>query len=740
MFTALGDIAHRRRWTIIIFTLLFVALGVSWGSGVFGLLGSGGYTPPGVEANRTSEILEAEFGHDIGDADALAVYVDETGELTVNDPAFEGALTSTLDALPAEDVLATTSYWSPGLDEETRTALVSHDRHATYAVITLQGENQTERLAAYGRVSENLRAEGLSTYLGGGFTSENQLQALATSDLGTSMAIALPLLLLVLLAAFRSVVAAAVPLVLGVLAILGSLVLLRLLTNVTDISIFALEITTFLGLGLAIDYGLLIVTRYREQVRSHGGDRHAALVATVATAGRTVAFSGLTVMIAMSGLLLFPQPASRSFGLGGLTVVLFNILGATIVLPAVLAALGDRFEALRLPGRLGAERPDSRFWGRLSGAIMHRPVRWLVAAAVVLGVCIAPLGALAPGLTNHRYLPDDNDGQVSLRLINEEFPADGPGSVKVDVAVIGDADPDALDEFVTAAGSLDGATGAEIRRQSPDLAHVTVGFRGEADDPENLRLVEDLRALPVPAGAESVMVGGWGGPALALDSHNATMQALPRVLGFVGVATLVTLFLAFGSLVLPVKAVLVAFVSQAAAFGVLVWGFQEGGLSQILGFTPVGTTDVWTLGLVSVIAFGLVTDYELFIVSRIREEWLATGDNRAAVAAGLQRSGSIITRAAILMLVVTLSLGLMANSLFLATVGIGLSVAVIVDATVARGVMVPAAMGLMSSANWWLPDPLRALHERIGLSESPSRAADPDDEPVERSRVESTVR
>lgn len=735
MFAALGRFAFRRRRTVLGLTGLFVVFAAFWGSGVFGALGSGGYTPPGVEANRTDELLESALGRDAGDVDAIAVYVNPAGRGEVEDPAFAGPVTTALNGLTDADVLAVSSYWTPGLTPAERADFVSADGNATYAVITLQGADQAARLAAYERVSDGLRAGGgvVQTYVGGGFTSESQLQALATTDLGTSLAISFPLLLVVLVVVFRGLVAAAVPLALGLLAVLGSLVLLRMLTAVTDISIFALEISAFLGLGLAIDYGLFMVSRYREELR-RTGDPEAALVATTSTAGRTIAFSGLTVVIALTGLLLFPQPASQSFGLGGITVVLFNTLGAIVVLPAVLAVLGHRIDALRIPGLRRAEPGgDTGFWAGLSRMIMRRPLPWLGGAVLVLAVAIAPIAGLAPGLTNHRYLPNDNEGQVALRLVDDEFPAGGPAATRMNIAVIGNVAPTDLDAYVEQVAATPGAQGAEVRRAQPGLTQVTVGWTGEVDDAQNLRLVELLRAQGPPPGAESVLVGGWGGPALALDSNAATLDRLPLVIGFVAVVTFLLLFLAFGSVVLPLKAVLVAFASQAAAFGVIVWGFQDGGLATIMGFTPTGTTDLWTLALISVIAFGLVTDYEVFIVSRIREAYLATGDNETAVATGLQRSGALITRAAILMIVVVATLGVVANSLFLATVGVGLTLAVVIDATLVRGVLVPAMMRLLGEANWWLPRPLRALHDRVGFTDGgPSDAPEDTVELAER--------
>ncbi|NYI04007.1 MMPL family transporter [Allostreptomyces psammosilenae] len=722
MFILLGRFTYRRRRAVLIAAGVFAVLAGIWGSGVFGAMGSGGYAPPGVESVRANELLEEEFGHGENEHDVIAVYVDPTDSRTVDDPEFADAVRAALDGLPDSHVASVTSYWTEGLPASERALLVSEDRHATYATLTLEGADAAERLENYGEIVDGVRAEGgLETYLGGGFTSEHQLQELASANLATAQVISLPLLLLFLVIIFRGLVAGATPILLGIFAILGSLTLLRMLTYVTEISIFALEITILLGLGLAIDYGLFIVSRFREELARRGGDVAEALPATMATAGRTVAFSGLTVVISLCGLLLFPQPASRSFGLGGVTVVLFNIVAAVVVLPAMLAVLGQRINALRIPWprrtvtEVVAERTGA--WARLAWAIMRRPVPWLAGAIGLLLIAAAPLLSLEPGLTNHRYLPTDNEGQVSLRIIDEEFPEDGPATPVLDIAVVGGVEQAALEDYLRRLEALDAAGEAEVVRGDAELTHVTVTWQGESDDPANLQLVRDARAEEWPAGATEVLVGGEGGPALSLDSNEATLDALPWALGVVVLVTLVLLFFAFGSVILPIKAVLVAFFSLAASLGIVVWGFQDGGFASVLGFEAVGTTDLWTLGLIVIIAFGLVTDYEMFVVSRAREEYLVSGDNERAVAVGLQSTGGIISSAALLMVIVLAAMGVTATSLFLMTIGIGLTFSIVIDATIVRGVLVPATMRLLGSVNWWAPGPLRRLHDRLGISE-----------------------
>ena len=498
-------------------------------------------------------------------------------------------------------------------------------------------------------------------------------------------------------------VAAAIPLALGIVAILGSLVMLRCLTYVTDVSIFAMEISTLLGLGLAIDYGLFMVSRFREELARSDGDVRQSLVTTMNTAGHTVAFSGLTVVIGLCGLMFFPQPISHSFGFGGIAVVLFDLLAALVVLPAVLAALGPRINALSLRPRRrpGVVTREARAWNWLATSVTRRPLPWLAGGLLALLVAAAPLLSLEQGITNHRYLPADNEAQVVPRMLVEDFPPGGPAGARMDIAIAGPVEQVALDDYLRSVEGIEGAGVADVHLADAGMTWTTVTFQGEADDAANLQLVRDIRALEPPAGATEVLVGGPGGPAVSLDNSDATMAALPWALAFISLSTLVLLFLAFRSVLVPIKAVAVAFLSLAASCGIIVWGFQEGGLAGLMDFSVVGTTDVWALGLIITIAFGLVTDYEMFLVSRVNEEYLATGDNRRAVIVGLRSTGSLITRAGLLMVIVLATMGFTATSLFLITIGVGLTLSVVIDATLVRSIVVPAAMQLMGRANWW---------------------------------------
>lgn len=711
MFTSIGRFAYRRRTAVLLASLVFAIAAAVWGSGALSAMAAAGYEDPNTEAERTNAVIEERFG-DRETVHAAAVYVDESQTLSVDDPEFADAVTTALDGLPQAHISSVTSYWSGDLPDEERELLVAEDGHATFAMLTLTGQTEEERLASYRAVLDDLEAEGLELYMGGQFTSLHELDEIAGQDLVLAQAIALPLLFVLLVVIFRGLVAAAVPVLLALLSVLGSLAILRVLTTVTEVSVFALQISLLLGLGLAIDYGLFVVGRFRDEL-SRTGEVAPALTRTVSTAGRTVAFSGLTVAVALCGLLFFPVSVSRSIALGGITVVLFTVAAALLALPAALAVLGTRINALAVPGtRYRAEGGGTGFWARTAGAVMRRPVLGLLGPVAVLLVAAVPLMALNPGTVNHRYLPSDSDGQISSQMIQEEFPDGGPADASVEVVVLGDVDGPALDQYVQNLGALDGPTAVALEDTAEGAAHIVVSHTGDPDDEDNLQLVRELRAADPPEGAEEVLVGGAGGAAATLDSTEATLDSLPTVLSVTVAGILVLLFFAFRSVLLPIKALLMSFVSLSAAFGILTWAIQEGGLASALGFTPVGTTDIWLYGIVFVIALGLMTDYELFIVSRAREAYLATGDNTHAVRAALQRTGGIITSAAALMAVVMGTTGVISDSLVITTLGIGLTIAILLDATIVRGLLVPATMRLFGSLNWWVPTALRAVLDR----------------------------
>ncbi|WP_117198795.1 MULTISPECIES: MMPL family transporter [unclassified Nocardiopsis] len=709
LFGRLGRGVHRWRWAVLAATAVFAVFSGIWGSGLFSDVSESGFEDPDSESARATRVLEEELGHD--GVDVVAVY--RSDEIRVDNPTFAAAVQRIADGMPEDAVADFDTYLDEDLGETERGMLVAEDMDATYIPVTLSGETHADRLHQYEEVAEYLSSSNLEVHLGGSVAIEHELAESAESDVVRAELITLPILLFLLVLIFGGLVAGLVPLAVGGLAILGSLTLLRALTHVTEVSVFAINVATILGLGLAIDYGLFMVSRFREELRRGRGIAD-AVSRTVDTAGRTVAFSGITVGIAFAGLLFFPQPILKSIGWGGIAVVVFDLLAALVFLPALMAAVGHRVNRLRLPlpRRTVTGAVHEGAWSRLARVVMRGPAVSLVAVGGVLLVFSAGLASTELGSTDQRYLPADSGSRIATEALSDDFPAGGLGTL--DVAVVGGADDGALEEYTERLAGLEEAVSATVERTGEDVAHVVVAYRGASDSPEVADLVRDVRAEPVPEGAEESLVGGVA--AMQQDNVAAIVDAAPMTVGFVATATLLLLFLAFGSIVLPVKAVLMGALSLGASLGVVVWGFQEGAFSGLLGFEAVGTIDPTYLVLIIVVAFGLAMDYELFLLSRVREEYLRTGDNTRSVAAGLQHTGQIITSAAILLMVVLLAMGT-SDLLFLKVIGIGLAIAVLVDATLVRAVMVPATMRLLGGANWWLPRPLRWLHDRIGISE-----------------------
>jgi uncharacterized membrane protein YdfJ with MMPL/SSD domain len=701
MFESLGGLIHRRPRWVLAGALVFIALAAVWGTGVFGALKGGGFDDPASGSSRAAKVVNDR----IGPADDELVVLYESRTATVDDPAFRAAVTGTLGRLPKADVLRVTTYWNTG-----STALVSRDRHATYAAIRLTGADLQARLKTYDRVRDHLSAPGLRTYRGGSIGTNAELNRRTAAGLARAEMISTPILLILLVVIFGSLVSALLPLTIGGVAILGAFTALRLLTLATDVSTFAINIVTMLGLGLAIDYALFVVTRYREELRRTGSERE-ALTRTMATAGRTVAFSGVTVAIALGGLLFFPQMFLRSMGLGGMAVVLVDMLAALTILPALLALLGRRVDALRLVRpRRREKKVDGGAWARLAHSVMRRPVAYATASVLVLLVLGSPFLGIRFGGIDDRALPPGAEPRTVSTVLDRDF-AHGPLS-PIDVVVAGDVARPALDAYVGRLRAVPGVTGADVADTGAGATRVAVRT---AADPQSQRardLVRRIRELPAPARA---YVGGRS--AELSDLLSSLGRVLPWTVLFVGAVTFALLFAALGSIVLPLKALVMNALSLSAAFGVMVWGFQNGHLAGLLGFTSTGTVEASQPVLILAVAFGLSMDYELFLLSRIKEEWDRTGDNTAAVAVGLQRTGAIITNAALLLAVV---IGAFTSSdiAFIKLIGVGLLAAVVVDATLVRALLVPATIRLLGRANWWLPRPLRRLHARVALSEA----------------------
>ncbi len=711
----------RRRWWVIGAATVFVVLGGIWGTQVFGALITGGFDDPASESSRALERAEATLGRTGNDIVVLYTSAD----LTVDDPAYGQAVTDALDGLPGDVVTAAATYWSTGSP-----ALVSEDRRSTYAVLTLAGD-EAERIDGLNEIEDQLAAPGLQTQVGGITAVSRDIGERVAADIAFAETISIPVLLVLLVIVFGSVVAASLPLTIGVLAIVGAFAALRGLSDVTDVSVFSINVVTILGLGLAIDYGLFMTGRFREEI-ARGRDVEEAIAHTMATAGRTVAISGVTVAISLSGLLIFPMAFLRSMGFGGLSAVLVAMVAALTVLPALLAVLGRRVDALSVR-RLLRRRPpadpvapvrgEHGFWYRLAHSIMRRPVTYAVAVLAVLLLAGAPFLRVEFGGIDPRVLPEGTESRVVSETVDRDFVQNSQLPIE---AIVTARDEAGLERYVDDVRAVDGVTAAEVTAQAGEVARVTVLYAGDPISAQTRDLVRQIRDVPAPPGGD-VLVGGL--TAELADQLEAIGDLLPWMALIVVGATFVLLFLAFGSVVLPVKAIVMNILSLGASFGALVLIFQDGHLSGLLDFTSTGTLEATQPILVLAVVFGLSMDYEVFLMSRIREVYDRTGDNTLAVAVGLQRTGRIITSAALLILVV-IGLFSISGITFIKLVGVAMLIAVLVDATIVRALLVPATMRLLGTANWWAPAPLRRFYERHGLHEEDDSPPPPADVPV----------
>jgi uncharacterized membrane protein YdfJ with MMPL/SSD domain len=720
MFEALGRMMYRRRRWVVALAVAFVAFAGVWGTGVFGAMTGGGFEDPNSESSKAAELAARELGR--GGGDVLVLY--RSDGMTVDDPAYAATVERSLAGLPDGVVERATTFWSSGAPQ-----LVSDDRRATYAVLTLAGADD-QRTEGLGLIEDHLTAPGLQTQIGGGTAINRDVNERVSADIARAETLSMPILAVLLLVIFGSLASAGLPLAIGGVAILGAFAALRGFAQFTDVSIFAVNVVTITGLGLAIDYGLFMVSRFREEIRRQASVED-ALARTMATAGRTVAVSGITVAISIAGLLIFPQVFLRSMGFGGASAVLIAMLAALTVLPALLAMLGTRVDALSVRPwlRRAFRRPPvvagaGGAWARIAHSVMRRPVVYTVVVVGVLVALALPFLRVQFGGIDERVLPAGTESRVVSETIKADFPPSPNGPIDAIVtlpdAVDSPAGGAALQSYVQRVADVPGVDGATVAGAAGDTARVAISYAGDPVSKAARDLVGEIRAVPAPEGAQ-VLVGGQS--AVLADLLASLGDLLPWMALFVVATTFVLLFLAFGSIVLPVKAVLMNVLSLGASFGALVWIFQDGHLSGFLDFTPTGFVEATQPILVLAIVFGLSMDYEVFLMSRIREQYDLTGDNTRAVATGLQRTGGIITSAALLLIVVIGAFSL-SGITFIKMIGVAMMIAIVVDATIVRMLLVPATMRLLGRANWYAPGPLGRLYARYGIRESDGEHAE----------------
>lgn len=728
--------------------ILVGALAVALLCGVFGAtaasgLKSGGFVSSDAESTQATELLAENFE---GAAPNYILLVDSPEG--VDTPAVQARAQAAVDTIRAHPgTTSVQSYWtapSPAV----ASALRSTDGNSGLIAVHLAGD-ETQMQEAAGEISAQVTGttDGVTIRAGGAAATFHEVNEQITHDLAVAEAAAIPLTLIVLILVFGSLVAASLPLLVGLFAIAATLAILRLFTLFTDVSIYAMNLTTALGLALAIDYSLFIVSRFREELAG-GLDPRAATVRALQTAGRTVLFSALTVALSLSAMLVFDLYFLRSFAYSGVAVVVAAAAASVIVLPAALVLLGHRVNALDLrapllrlfgrePAPLGAMIPEQTGWYRL----VLRVMRFAIPVSVVIVALLLALGSpflsVKFGYPDERVLPETAASRQVGDEVRAEFPRADPGG-NTTIVLDGYQDEQGVGAYAARLSEVDDVTGVlssagvyvsgnRLAPTPPGMVndtgtYLTVNTSLDPFSPAGGDQLTELRAVPAPAPPLFS-----GAAAMNEDSLDALADRLPLAALLIVLATFVVLFLFTGSVILPLKALLLNTLSLTAAFGAMVWIFQDGHLEGLLGFTAVGYLVPTMPILMFCLAFGLSMDYEVFLLSRIREEWLrrragrtggefAAEDNTASVAIGVARTGRIFTAAAVLMAIV---IGALATSQvsFIQLMGLGLTLTVLADATIIRALLVPALMRLMGPLNWWAPKPLARLHDRFGLGE-----------------------
>ncbi|MEM9606090.1 MAG: MMPL family transporter [Actinomycetota bacterium] len=677
--TALARFVTGSAGRILLATTAIVVVGAVWAGGVTERLTTGGNEVPGSESVRAAEIVADRFG--VGSPNLVVL----VGGGDVDSPAQAGVGIAVQLLLASEGIDVLSSYWVTG-DE----ALASESRREGLVVAHLPGDDQAVQLrsAELAPQLRELATDEATVEVGGTGPARAELIEQTEEDLLRAELVAIPITLLVLLIVFRTVVAALLPFVVAIVAVVGTLIALRVLVAFMTVSVFAQNVMTALGLAMAIDFTLFLVARYRE-VRPGSTTATAGVAAAVIGAGPSILFSGLTTAASLAGLLAFDTPMLRSFAYAGVAVVLVAIVGALVVLPAVMTLLGDRIDRWSVRDVSGGRPTRQGRWYRLAHVLMRRPGVVSGTTLIALLVIASPFARIDFGLNDDRVLPTSSEARSVLDTVRDDFQGLESGAI----TVVPDDPASHGNEVASHAGEIQVLPG--VARVVDRGGWLQVIPSVEPISAEGRALVEEIRGLDAPV---PLLVGGEA--ARLVDNTDHVTDRLPFVLAGMILATAGLLGLLFRSVLVPVKAVLLNLLSLSAMFGAVVWIFQDGRFAAALGYTPTGLTDVTVPMLMFCVAFGLSMDYEVFLLSRIREEYVRTGDPTESVAIGLQRTGGVLSASAVLMAVVFTSFAT-GSVTHLKVLGIGITLAVLLDAFVIRTLLVPAVMKLAGHANWW---------------------------------------
>ena len=695
MFEKLGHLIVRRRKAAMITFIVGVLAAGAIGSMVFSRLDSGGYSNPNSDSYKVYNYLNDT----LKESDPTVVMVVDAGDTDVSDPVIaQKAAALEAQILKEADVERTLSFWSSG----GQGAFKSTDGKAAYILVYGKGNAfspESQKLGKLFQEKYNGTFQGLKLYSGGVSVIGHALTEKISNDLKIAEAISIPASFILMLFVFGAFLASAMPLVVGVAAILGAFFILYLFTLFTDVSIYALNLTTGMGLGLGIDYALLIVNRFREELH-RGKSVEDSIVTTLATAGKTVFYSGLTVFVTLLSLTFFPLPFLKSFGYAGISVVALAVAGALFGLPPILATIGHRIDKGVIRKSAITPKEDGR-WAHTARYVMKRPVAVVLLSFIVLGILAAPIKNIAFSQTDSRTLPASNPAAIATAIQEERF--SGQTGNPVEIIILNGADKGSeVTSYVGKLQSVKGVVAVTPPQINGQDVRIVVYESMLPRTLEAQQMIYDIRALDAP---EGTLVGGVA--ADYTDSQDGIANTLPWALGWIALSVFVLIFIFTGSIILPIKAVFLNALSLIATMGALTWVFGEGHLRWLVGdFTVTGTIDTSIAILIAVVVFGLSMDYELFLLSRIREEHLAGKSNIESVAIGLQRSARIITAAALLLAVVFAAF-VTSGVTSIKMMGFGVALAVIIDATIIRALLVPALMRLFGERNWWAPKALR---------------------------------
>ena len=712
MFHRWGAFAYRHRIIMpLVLVAVLLALFIFSGTKLGERLDQEGWDDPGSDSTAAAVLEEEVFGRD--NSGDVVVLVDAPEGATVDDPALRDRVNAHFSELAAnnpEYVEHVTSYFENG-----QAVMATDDRQTAFVAIGLTGTGN-DVLKNYRAIEDQVPLEGVDMEVAGATPLAGALDAGMADDIGRAELIGLPIVAVLLLIVFGGVVAASMPLIVGILSIAGSLGILSMLASVTQVNAFAQSVVTLLGLGLAIDYGLFMVQRFREEM-AEGVPVPQAVANTTATAGKTVAFSAAMVAVALSGLFLFPQAFLKSVAYGAISAVALAALLSLTVLPALFGLLGTNIDkwSIRPAGRAREEAMNS-FWGRVPAWAMKHSKLVTVAISVGLIALTLPLVGIKFGGINETYLPPQNDTRVAQERFDELFPTMRTDPVKLVIDAPGNSA--AVGQVYQQANEVDGLTGRFTIAQ-PTQDGVTVLSAGIADREDNTRVVEQLREIDVPEGTE-VFIGGT--PTMEVESIEALFDKLPAMLIYMVVATFILMALVFGSLILPAKAVIMTALGLGATLGILTAMFVDGVGADLFGFTP-GPLMSPVLVLIIAIIYGLSTDYEVFLVSRMVEDRETGASTPHAVQFGTANTGSIITAAALIMIVVAGAFGF-SDIVMMKYIAFGMIAALFLDATIIRMLLVPAVMKLLGDDCWWAPKWVKKISAKLGHGSDVRRPGD----------------